>query len=105
MSETLSYDPEAEKKYLASPAASVHVASLLTALGTLETFDDASIEAAIRQTAADRGVKAGELIHIARVAMTGRTTSPGIFEVLTLLGRDRVLGRLRQLATYLTAKG
>jgi len=96
------YEPEAEKKHLQTPAAASHVASLQAVLGALEPFDEAAIEAGIRQAAADKGVKAGELIHIARVAMTGRTTSPGIFEILALLGRDRVLGRLHALALHLT---
>jgi len=44
------------------------------------------------------------LIHATRVAVTGRTTSPGIFEVLTLLGRDRTLQRLEQLRAYLSSR-
>jgi len=39
-------------------------------------------------------VKAGELIGLARVALTGRSVSPGIFEVMALLGRERTLARL-----------
>jgi glutamyl-tRNA synthetase len=42
-------------------------------------------------------VKAGALIHATRIAMTGRMISPGLFEMLVLLGRDRVLARLRAL--------
>jgi glutamyl-tRNA synthetase len=49
----------------------------------------------IRNISADqRGVKAGVLIHAARVAVTGRTASPGIFDVLELTGRNRVLARI-----------
>ncbi len=102
--ETVAYEPDAEKKHLQTPQAAAHAASLLTVLEAVDPFDEAALEAAIRQAAADRGVKAGELIHVARVAMTGRTTSPGIFEVLALLGRERVLARLRQLAAHLAAQ-
>ena len=49
----------------------------------------------------ETGMKAGDLIHIARVAATGRTTSPGIFEVLVLLGQARTVDRIRTLAAYL----
>ena len=59
-------------------------------LGELATFDPASIEAALRATAEARGVKAATLIHAVRVAVTGKAVSPGLFEVLALLGRDRV---------------
>ena len=41
-----------------------------------------------------RGVKAGVLIHATRLAMTGRTVSPGLFEMLRLLGKSEVADRL-----------
>ena len=42
----------------------------------------------------ERGIKAGALIHATRVAVTGQAVSPGLFDVLALVGRDRVLKRL-----------
>ena len=50
------------------------------------------------------GVKAGALIHATRVAVTGRAVSPGLFEVLALLGRDRVVERLVALERYLASQ-
>jgi glutamyl-tRNA synthetase len=58
----------------------------------------------VRRTAEQQDIKAAPLIHATRVAVTGRTTSPGIFEVLVLLGRDRTLARLDQLASFLSAR-
>ena len=49
-------------------------------------------------------MKAGTLIHATRVAVTGRTASPGIFEVLVLLGRERSVERLEQLVTFLAGR-
>jgi nondiscriminating glutamyl-tRNA synthetase len=60
-------------------------------------FDAPALEAALRHVAEERGVKAGVLIHATRIAMTGRMVSPGLFEMLALLGRDRVLTRLGAL--------
>jgi glutamyl-tRNA synthetase len=105
LTEAIEYETDAQKKYLQTPVAASHVASLQASLGSVHPFDEGGVETAIRQTAADKGVKAGELIHLARVAMTGRTTSPGIFEVLVLLGRDRVMARLRNLGAFLEARG
>lgn len=51
---------------------------------------------AAQALAEERGVKAGTLIHRLRVALTGQTASPGIFDVMELLGRDRVLDRLHR---------
>ena len=59
-----------------------HLAALAAALGRTSPFDEPHVEAAVRGTAAERGIKAGALIHAARVALTGRTASPGLFEVM-----------------------
>ena len=56
----------------------------------------AALEAALRALAEANGVKAAALIHATRVAVTGRAVSPGLFEVLELLGRDRSGARLRE---------
>jgi glutamyl-tRNA synthetase len=46
-------------------------------------------------------VKAGTLIHATRVAVIGRTSSPGLFEMLALLGRDETVARLTRLIEFL----
>jgi glutamyl-tRNA synthetase len=88
------YDAEAVKKHLSSPEALAHLAAVRAACAAVEEFTAAALEPAIRALAESRGVKAGVLIHPTRVAVVGRAESPGIFEVLELLGRDRVLARI-----------
>jgi glutamyl-tRNA synthetase len=56
-------------------------------------------EAAIRELAEKSGLKLGAIAQPLRAALTGRTTSPGIFDVLAVLGKDECLGRLKDLAT------
>ena len=51
----------------------------------------------LRSVADARGIKAAALIHAARIAATGQAVSPGIFEVLALLGKPLTLSRLREL--------
>lgn len=63
-------------------------------LGALAEWDAASLEAAIREVAEGSGVKLGKLAQPLRAALTGRTTSPGIFDVLALLGREESLARI-----------
>jgi glutamyl-tRNA synthetase len=58
-------------------------------------WDAASIEPVLRSTAERVGLKAAALIHATRVAVTGRAVSAGLFEVLALLGRERVIARVR----------
>jgi glutamyl-tRNA synthetase len=95
------YDPEGAAKHLAAPGLRTHLEALRGALAELPAFEDAAIEEALRLVAATRGVKAGVLIHATRLGMTGRTVSPGLFEMLRLLGRDEVLRRLDRLAATL----
>jgi glutamyl-tRNA synthetase len=63
-------------------------------LTTLAEWDAASVEAAIREVAEAADVKLGKLAQPLRAALTGRTTSPGIFDVLALLGKDESLARI-----------
>jgi glutamyl-tRNA synthetase len=71
-----------------------HLAAIGSMLAELGSFDAASIETRLRGLAEARGVKAASLIHAVRVAVTGRSASPGLFEVLTFVGRDRSRARL-----------
>ncbi|HUE86085.1 MAG TPA: glutamate--tRNA ligase [Vicinamibacterales bacterium] len=96
----IEYDPLAVTKHLSVPGLREHLQALGAAFETVP-FDEASLEQALRQLADQRGVKAGVLIHATRIAMTGRMVSPGLFEMLVLLGRERVLARLEALSEFL----
>ncbi len=102
--ETVEYEEEAIKKHLSAPLIAEHLGALIGGLRETVPFDEQHVEAAVRRTAGEQDIKAGPLIHAARVAATGRTTSPGIFEVLVLLGRDRTITRLEQLVRFLDAR-
>lgn len=93
-SEALEFDPAAVEKHLKSEGMAEHLEALAPAFAELVTFDPTSLEAVLRATAAARGLKAGTLIHAVRVAVTGRTVSPGLFDVLSLLGPERSRDRM-----------
>jgi glutamyl-tRNA synthetase len=97
------YEPAAEK-HLSVPGLAEHLTALATALRGVEPFTENSVEAALRAVATERNVKAGVLIHATRVAMTGRTTSPGLFEIVVLLGRERTLARIARLSAFLETR-
>jgi glutamyl-tRNA synthetase len=63
-------------------------------LGDLPDWSEAALEELLRQAAADRGVKLGKIAQPLRSALTGSTASPGLFEVMTVLGRDECVGRI-----------
>ena len=72
----------------------VLVSQVRNALADASEWTVTAIEEAVRRVAEDAGIGLGKVAQPLRAALTGRTTSPGIFDVLSLLGRDEVLGRL-----------
>jgi glutamyl-tRNA synthetase len=102
--ETVAYEPAAVEKHLAVSGLADHVAALAGAWTTVDPFDAAETERTLRQTADAQGVKAGTLIHATRVALVGKTVSPGLFEVVALMGRSRVATRLGELERFLRAR-
>ena len=75
-----------------------HLAELLPALTALPAWSAAACEAAVRAYVEASGAKLGQVAQPLRAALTGRSTSPGIFDVLEVLGRDESLGRLADAA-------
>jgi glutamyl-tRNA synthetase len=59
-----------------------------------ESFDTASLEELLRALAEELGLKAGQLFGLLRVAITGRTTSPPLFQTMAVLGKQRCMGRI-----------
>lgn len=68
-----------------------------------EVYDLASTEAAYNKIAADNGLALGKVIHPTRLALTGRTVSPGMFDVMVLLGKEKTLERLHKAVEYIKA--
>ncbi len=92
----LAIDPKAEE-ILAGGGREV-VAGLLPGLEALPEWNAATIEATVRDYAEREGLKLGKAAQPLRAALTGKTTSPGVFDVLDVLGRDETLARLRDQA-------
>ena len=70
------------------------------ALDAVQHWDTDALEAAVRQVADDAGLKLGQVAQPLRVALTGRRTSPGIFDVLALLGREESLARIADQTVF-----
>ena len=92
-SRPLAVDAKA-REALDAPGIRGHLAELRKGLQSLETWDAASAEAVVRDYAAAQGLKLGQAAQPLRMALTGQTTSPGIFDVLAVLGKDESLARI-----------
>ena len=101
--EEIDYDPAAVEKRLHKPGAKERLLAFADAFAAAPEFTVESTEALVRAEAEKTGedgkpVGMGALVHPIRVAVSGRTEGPGLFEMLALLGRDRVVRRLRAAA-------
>jgi glutamyl-tRNA synthetase len=72
-------------------------------LASLDRWEPDVMERALRELAEERGITAGKVFQPLRVALTGMSASPGIFEVLVALGRDMALRRLDNALRWLNA--
>jgi glutamyl-tRNA synthetase len=88
------YDEDAVRKYVKDDSVGERMQQLRDALSSVDPFDVASTEQALRALADRLGVSAAKLIHPFRLALTGRGASPPIFDVVALMGRQRTLQRL-----------
>lgn len=93
--QTVSFEEEAAKKHL-TPAVAPALSKLLTRFEAFPNFSKHEWEEAFKKLVEEEGMKMGQLAQPVRVALTGRTASPGLFEVMELLGRERTLFRLRK---------
>jgi len=94
--EDFAIDPEAVEKNLRKPGAIDRLKALGEAFSTLTEWNHPVLEAKLKETAAALGAKVGELVHPARVAASGKSVGPGLYEMLEILGKDRVLARFKK---------
>ena len=97
-------DEKAKKKFLMSERA-VHLAPLRSLLADVADFSAPLIDAKVKDWAEAEELKLGAIAQPARVALTGRTFSPGIFEVMELLGKATTLARLDAAVALAQAGG
>ena len=95
--EEIKIDEETRKKYF--PADTLGRFKLLgERLKPLQTFDAKSAEEVFRSLVAELKIQASELVHPVRVALTGRTIGPGLFETMAVLGKEKTIKRLAEAA-------
>ena len=92
--EEFPFDEKAVHKRLSKPEDLQGLAALRENLAAVEPFDKATAEAALNELAVAKGIPAGHLIHPVRVAVSGLQAGPGLFEMLDVLGKTRVLARI-----------
>ncbi len=97
----MDYDPEAAKKFL-TVEMKEHLLAVADRLPSCREYSKTGMEVFLREVAESRGVKLKVIAQPLRVALTGKSVSPGIDDVMVTLGKDRVIQRIRQADAYMT---
>jgi glutamyl-tRNA synthetase len=98
------YDAEAREKFWKDERLPQMLEKLADALAAVSDWNHDACDAALRNLAAAEGVKAGLLINATRVAIVGRAVAPPLFETMVVLGKDRVVARIRRALPALASR-
>jgi nondiscriminating glutamyl-tRNA synthetase len=98
------YEEKGVKKHFSKENAAKLLTLGAEALEKLEDFTHDKTEETFRNITADMGLKAAEIIHPTRLAITGRTVGPGLFDIIVLLGREKTVERMRKAAQWISNK-
>jgi glutamyl-tRNA synthetase len=94
----LDYDAQSAAKHFI-PENKPRLEAVRDSLSSLQKFDAAEIEAALKTTAAKLGIKFGAIVHPTRLATTGSTVGPSLYHLLEVLGKEKVLARIDRALT------
>ncbi|NPV89917.1 MAG: glutamate--tRNA ligase [Firmicutes bacterium] len=95
------YDEKGREKYFRQKASEDLLIKCRERLADIEVFNAENTEKAYRDLIEELGIKGGLIIHPTRLALTGRTASPGLFDVMTILGKEKCLERLDQAIWFI----
>ena len=99
----INYDEKAAKKFLKA-AALEPLKVLSEKLAALEDYSQSNLEEIFKAVMDETGLKLGKIAQPVRVALTGRTASPGIFEIIAILGKERVIPRLHKAIRFIDTR-
>ena len=98
--EEISYDAQAARKFLRPDIAPL-LEELLRRLGQLTDFSEAAIQEVFSYILSQHTIQLVNIAQPVRVSLTGGTVSPGIYEVISIMGKEKVLGRLQKALEYI----
>jgi glutamyl-tRNA synthetase len=98
----LEFDEKARAKFL-TPEAQPLLQSLVSKLANLNDFSESTLETTFKEIVEQADIKLGKLAQPVRIALTGKKESPGIYEVVLLLGKDVSISRLNNAIAWIDA--
>ena len=102
--EEYEFDPAAVEKVFGKPEASTHLSALRDEFVKIDKWNVETLESTLKNLAQKLGCKTGDLVHPARVAVSGRSVGPSLYHMLEAMGKDRVLTRFDRMKSQLGTK-
>ncbi len=99
------YDEKGRQKYFQKPESRFWLQTSLSALQSADTWCHDALKASYERAATDHDIKIGMLVNTTRLALTGKTVGPGLYELTELLGRDEVLARMKDALNFVETSG
>jgi glutamyl-tRNA synthetase len=90
----LAHDEKDFQKRVAPPQAKELLTKFRGVLSTIEPFEPCRLEEALKKFVEDQGIKIGDIVHALRIAVTGKSVGPGVYDCVAILGRESSLARL-----------
>jgi glutamyl-tRNA synthetase len=94
------YEEQAAHNFLV-PEVCVHLKAMVTAISTVQNFNKEGIEEFLKAFTQEKDIKFKVIAQPLRVALTGKTISPGIDEIMVTLGKERVIQRINAAVAYI----
>ncbi len=95
------YNEKALRKRLRKPNVPKILSNLVKKLDVISDFNEKTTEDVMREVISEMEISAGAIIHPTRVALTGVMAGPGLFEIMTVFGKQKTIDRLNQAIEYL----
>jgi glutamyl-tRNA synthetase len=95
------YEDKGIRKHFKTVEAAERLEGLAERFENIEPFTLETVEEAVRLYAGELNISAGKLIHPTRLAVSGVTYGPGLFDIIVLVGRERTVARMRQGASFI----
>ena len=94
------YEEKGVKKFF-KPGAETIIDTIIEDISTLEPFNEPALETCFKAIMEKSGLKFGNIAQPLRLALSGKTVSPGIFEMIEVLGKAETVARLKRAAAYI----
>ncbi|NLA26985.1 MAG: glutamate--tRNA ligase, partial [Firmicutes bacterium] len=95
------YDPKGVEKHFRKEGSAGLLRKAAALMQNIDPFDMESIENSFRNLSKELAISTGRLIHPTRLALSGRTIGPGLFDIIVLLGREKTVARLEKAASWI----